>query len=134
MPARLVAADAIAEYHRLNRAVGEAARLTLGIDDVPALPQALRVLDAIAATGRQAARAARSVEGAMLAHSPDELADAVATCASAASRSTQAVETVLELIRQLALTTRTRAAGPVTQERILQLDASIAGTLKEQRR
>jgi len=133
MSSHLGAADAIAQYHRVSRAVGEAARLTLGIDDVPVLPQALRVLDGIAAAARQSVRSARLVEGMIRAPSADVLAEAIEKSASAAQRSADAIEAVLDLVRQLSLTTRRRAPGPVTQEKILQIDAAIAEALREQR-
>jgi hypothetical protein len=132
MRSHLVAADAVSGYHRLNRAVGEAARLTLGIDDVAALPQALRVLDGIAGAGRESARTAQLVEAVIRAPSSELLGDALDKAASAARRSAEAIEAALELIRQLALTTRRRAPGPITQRKILEIDAAIAEAIREQ--
>ncbi len=132
MRSHLVAADAVSGYHRLNRAVGEAARLTVGIDDVAALPQALRVLDRIAGAGRESARTAQLVEAVTRAPSSELLGDALDKAASAAGRSAEAIEAALELIRQLALTTRRRAPGPITQRKILEIDAAIAEAIREQ--
>jgi hypothetical protein len=132
MRSHLVAADAVSGYHRLNRAVGEAARLTVGIDDVAALPQALRVLDRIAGAGRESARTAQLVEAVIRAPSSELLGDALDKAASAARRSAEAIEAALELIRQLALTTRRRGPGPITQRKILEIDAAIAEAIREQ--
>jgi hypothetical protein len=132
MRSHLEADVAVAGYHRLNRAVGEAARLTLGIDDVAALPQALRVLDGIAVAGRQSARTAQLIEALIREPSAELLGDALDKAAAAAQKSVDAIEAALELIRQLALTTRRRAPGPITQRKILEIDAAIAEAIREQ--
>ena len=132
MTSQLGVTDAVSGYHRLNRAVGEAARLTFGIDDVAVLPQALRVLDGIAAAGRQSARTAQLVEAVIREPSVEMLGDALDRAASAAQRSAETIEAALELIRQLALTTKRRAPGPITQRKILEIDAAIAQALREE--
>ena len=55
-------AEAILEYHRVERARKEAAAAAFGIHDVPVLPRALQLLDHIAGTCRQAVRTAKTLE------------------------------------------------------------------------
>src|SRR5438874_10849984 len=56
-----VLADAILEYHSVEKARKDAAAAALGID-VPVLPRALQLLDRIASTCRQAVRTAKTLE------------------------------------------------------------------------
>src|SRR5207245_7505467 len=57
-----VLADAIVEYHRVERARKEAAAAALGVDEVPVVTRALRLLERIASTCRQAVRTAKALE------------------------------------------------------------------------
>src|SRR2546421_12928580 len=101
-----VLAAAIVEYHRVDRVRKEAAAAVLGIADVPVLPRALRVLDRIASTCRQAVRTAKKLEDPSMLRSttvPDAaLAAARILAIVTAQRAGAAAVETYELIQELA--------------------------------
>jgi len=129
-----VLADAIVEYHRVERARKEAAAAALGVDDVPVLPRALRLLERIASTCRQAVRTAKTLEdpsmsGAVTVPSA-ALAAARDLAITTAQRAGTAAIEACELIQELARNTTHRPVGEITREAMRNLDAAIDGTLK----
>ncbi len=129
-----VLADAIVEYHRVERARKDAAAAALGIDDVPALPRALRLLERIASTCRQAVRTAKKLEdpsmpGAGTVPSA-ALAAARELAITTAQRAGAAAVEASELIQELARHTTHRPVGEITREAMRNLDAAIDETLK----
>src|SRR5690348_17312936 len=101
-----VLADAIVEYHRVERARKKAAAAALGVDNVPVLPRALHLLERIASTCRQAVRTARTLEdpsmsgAATLPRGP--LATARELAITPAQRAGAAAVEACELIQELA--------------------------------
>ncbi len=129
-----VLADAIVEYHRVERARAEAAAAARGIDDVPCLPRAVQLLERIAATCRQAVRTAKKLEelsitgGGLL---PDAaLYEARDLAVTTAQRAGAAAADAFALIQELARRTTHRPVGEITREAMRHLDASIDETLK----
>jgi len=129
-----VLADAIVEYHRVERARKEAAVAALGIDDVPILPRALQLLERIASTCRQAVRTAKKLEDPSMSGTGTvpgaPLAAARALAITTAQRAGAAALEACELIQDLARNTTHRPVGEITREAMRNLDAAIAHSLK----
>ena len=129
-----VLADAIVEYHRVERARKEAAAAALGVDDVPVLPRALRLLERIASTYRQAVRTAKKLEDPATsdpgAVPTVALAKARELAITTALRAGAAAVEACELIQELARNTTHRPVGEITREAMRNLDAAIDVTLK----
>jgi hypothetical protein len=129
-----VLADAIVEYHRVERARKEAAAAALGIDDVPVLPRALQLLERIASTCRQAVRTAKTLEDPSMSGAgvvPGvPLAAARELAITTAQRAGAAAVEACELIQDLARNTTHRRVGEITREAMRNLDGAIAHSLK----
>ncbi len=129
-----VLADAIVEYHRVERARVEAAAAARGIDDVPCLPRAVQLLERIAATCRQAVRTAKKLEEFSITDGglmPDAaLREGRELAVTTAQRAGAAAADACALIQELARTTTHRPVGEITREAMRHLDAAIDQTLK----
>ena len=127
-------AEAILEYHRVERARKEAAAAAFGIHDVPVLPRALQLLDQIAGACRQAVRTAKTLEDPSMSGASSlrggPLATARELAITTAQRAGAAAVEACELIQELARHTTHRPVGEVTHEALLNLDAAIDETLK----
>ncbi len=128
-----VLADAILEYHRVERARKEAAAAAFGIDDVPVLPRALRLLERIAGTCRQAVRTAKKLEHPAMsdpAALPSAgLAKARELAITTAQRAIAAAVEACELIQELARNTTHRPIGEITREAMRNLEFAMDETL-----
>jgi len=129
-----VLADAILEYHRVERARKEASAAAFGIDDVPVVPRALRLLERIASTCRQAVRTAKKLEDPATsdpgAVPTVALAKARELAITTALRAGAAAVEACELIQELARNTTHRPVGEITREAMRNLDAAIDDSLK----
>ena len=129
-----VLADAIVEYHRVERARKEAAAAAFGIVDVPVLPRALQLLERISSTCRQAVRTAKKLEDPSSsdpdAESTVEFAKARALAITTAQRASAAAVEACELIQELARYTTHRPVGEFTRESLRNLDATVGESLK----
>ena len=127
-------AEAILEYHRVERARKEAADAAFGIVDVPVLPRAVQLLERIASTCRQAVRTAKKLEDPPTsdpdAASTAEFVKARALAITTAQRAGAAAVEACELIRELARYTTHRPMGEITHESLRNLDAVIGDTVK----
>ena len=128
-------AEAILEYHRVERARKEAAAAAFGIHDVPVLPRALQLLDYIAGTCRQAVRTAKTLEDPISGAVPGAaLATARELAITTAQRASAAAVDACELIQELARNTSHRPVGEITREAMRNLDAAIGESLKRFKR
>jgi len=129
-----VLADAIVEYHRIERARKTAAAAALAVDDIPVLPRALQLLERIASTCRQAVRTAKKLEDPSMSGASTvrgaPLATARELAITTAQRAGAAAVEACELIQELARYTTHRPVGEITHEALLKLDAAIDETLK----
>lgn len=129
-----VLADAIVEYHRVERARKDAAAAAAGIRDVPLLPRALHLLERIAGTCRQAVRTAKKLEeptSSDASAAPNSsLAETRELAITTAQRAGAAAIEACELIQELAKTTTSRPLGEITKEAMRTLDSAIDATLK----
>ena len=129
-----VLADAIVEYHRVERARKKASAAALGVDNIPVLPRALQLLERIASTCRQAVRTAKTLEDPSMSGAGtlrgDPLATARALAITTAQRAGAAAVEACELIQELARHTTHRPVGEITHEALSKLDAAIDETLK----
>ena len=129
-----VLADAILEYHRVERARKEAAAAAFGIDDVPVLPRALRLVEQITGTCRQAVRTAKQLEDPATSDpgtvSSAALAKARELAITTAQRAGTAAIEACELIQELARNTTHRPVGEITRDAMRNLDVVIGETLK----
>lgn len=129
-----VLADAIVEYHRIERARKKAAAAALGVDNVPVLPRALQLLERIASTCRQAVRTAKTLEDPSMSGAGtlrgDPLATARELAITTAQRAGAAAVEACELIQELARHTTHRPVGEITHEALRALEAAIDETLK----
>ena len=129
-----VLADAIIEYHRVERARKKAAAAALGVDNVPVLPRALELLERIASACRQAVRTAKTLEDPLMSGAGTlrggPLATARELAITTAQRAGAAAVEACELIQELARHTTHRPVGEVTHEALLNLDAAIDDSLK----
>ena len=129
-----VLADAIVEYHRVERARKEAAAAAFEIHDVPVLSRALQLLDHIAGTCRQAVRTAKTLEDPSILGAGAVPGAALATARelaiTTAQRASAAAVEACELIQELARNTSHRPVGEITREAMRNLDDAIGETLK----
>src|SRR6266851_9485334 len=129
-----VLADAIVEYHRVERARKKAAAAALGVADVPVLPRALQLLERIASTCRQAVRTAKTLEDPSMSGAGTlrgaPLATARELAITTAQRAGAAAVEACELIQELARHTTHRPVGEMTREAMRNLDAAIDDSLK----
>src|SRR5205823_4773148 len=129
-----VLADAIVEYHRIERARKKAAAAAFGVDNVPVLPRALQLLERIASTCRQAVRTAKTLEDPSMSSAGtlrgDPLATARELAITTAQRAGAAAVEACELIQELARHTTHRPVGEITHEALRTLEAAIDETLK----
>jgi hypothetical protein len=127
-------AEAILEYHRVERARKEAAAAASGIHDVPVLPRALQLIDHIVGTCRQSVRTAKTLEDPSISDAgavPDAaLAAARELAIATAQRASAAAVDACELIREPARNTSRRPVGEITRDAMRNLDAAIGETLK----
>jgi hypothetical protein len=128
-----VLADAILEYHRVEKARKEAAAAALGID-VPLLPRAFQLLDRIASTCRLAVRTAKALEDPSISAAGTTPGSAVGAARELAITTAQRASAVAvdacELIQELARNTSHRPVGEITREALRNLDAAIGESLK----
>ena len=129
-----VLADAVVEYHRVERARREAAAAARGIDDVPCLPRAIELLERIAGTCRQAVRTAKKLEEPSISDgtlvTSTALSEARELAVTTAQRAGAAAADACALIQELARTTTHRPVGEITREAMRHLEAAIDETLK----
>ena len=129
-----VLADAIVEYHRIERARKKAAAAALRVDEVPVLPRALQLLERIASTCRQAVRTAKTLEDPSMSGAGalrgGPLATARELAITTAQRAGAAAVEACELIQELARHTTHRPVGEITHEALRTLEAAIDETLK----
>ena len=129
-----VLADAIVEYHRVERARRKASAVALGVENIPVLPRALQLLERIASTCRQAVRTAKTLEDPSMSGAgtlrSGPLATARELAITTAQRAGAAAVEACELIQELAKHTTHRPVGEITHEALSKLDAAIDETLK----
>ena len=127
-------AEAILEYHRVERARREAAAAAFGIHDVPYSLARSNYSTTFAGTCRQAVRTAKTLEDPLMSGAGTlrggPLATARELAITTAQRAGAAAVEACELIQELARHTTHRPVGEVTHEALLKLDAAIDETLK----